>query len=339
MHDSVVETVPLVTVLMPVHNGERFLAEAIESILSQTFQDFEFLILNDGSTDSSRSIVAGFNDARIRLLDNDHNVGVTRTLNRGIREARGHYLARMDADDLSMPGRLDAQVAHLESHPDCAVVVTFARVIDADSRPIGNARVDLSAGELERELQFHNRIIHGAVMMRTDVVRGLGGYDETMARAQDYDLWLRISDEHAIHTLPEFLYRWRDHDRSISSVHTEEQDRFAAQARDAARRRRIDHVLTRVNHGELPVTEAIRIVSRRMRDEDEFRASRDGRRDWIRRLTELVPALGFVRYEIAERKRLRALRSIVRSCAAGAHDASEARNRLAEIVSGRASSD
>ncbi len=334
MQASETQSSPLVTILMPVCDGEQFLHEAIDSILAQTFADFEFLILDDASADSSRSIVLGYDDPRIRLLANDCNLGVTRTLNLGIRQARGRYLARMDADDISMPERLERQVAHLDANPDCAVVTTFAQIIDTHSMPQGEARVDLSPEELDRVLQRGNRLVHGAVMMRADVVRRVGAYDESMKRAQDYDLWLRISDEHAIHTLPELLYSWRQHDQGISSLHADEQDRYAVQARDSARRRRIDRVLARLREGQLSVAEGTRIVSRRMRDEDEFRALRRDRRDLISRLRNRIPALDALCYAITERRRLREVSEIIRSYAIGARDVESPRDRLAALVAG-----
>jgi glycosyltransferase involved in cell wall biosynthesis len=334
MQASKAESSPLVTILMPVCDGERFLQEAIDSILVQTFTGFEFLILDDASADSSRSIVLGYDDPRIRLLTNDRNLGVTRTLNRGIQQARGRYMARMDADDVSMPERLERQVAHLDANPNCAVVTTFARIIDTDSVPQGEICLDLSPVELDRQLQLQNRLIHGAVMMRADVVRRLGAYDEAMKRSQDYDLWLRISDEHAIHTLPEFLYSWRQHGQGISSLYADEQDRYAAQARDSARRRRIDRILARLREGQLSAAQATRIVWRRMRDEDEFRARARDRRDMINRLRNRIPALDDLCCAVKERRRLREVREITRSCATGARDADSARNRLAALVAG-----
>jgi len=330
---------PLVTILMPVRDGEQFLHAAIDSILAQTFADFEFLILDDASTDSSRSIILGYDDARIRLLTNDLHLGVTRTLNRGIQQARGRYLARMDADDISMPERLERQVAHLDANPDCAVVTTFAQIIDTGSMPQGETRVDLAPKELDRALQFGNRLVHGAVMMRTDVVRRLGAYDESMKRAQDYDLWLRISDEHAIHTLPEFLYAWRQHGQAISSLHADEQDGYAARARDAARHRRIDRVLARLREGEFSAAEITRIVLRRMRDEDEFRARGRDRSGLINRLRNRIPAFHALCYAITERRRLREVREIIRCCASGTGDLDSAGGRLAELVAGASSPD
>jgi glycosyltransferase involved in cell wall biosynthesis len=334
MQASEAQFSPLVTVLMPVRDGEQFLAEAIESILAQTLTDFEFLIIDDGSMDSSRAIILGYDDPRIRLLANDRHVGVTRSLNRGIQEARGRYLARMDADDASMRERLEKQVAHLEANPDCAVVTSFAQIIGSDSERMGEHCGDVSAEELDRALQLQNRLVHGAVMMRTDVVRQLGAYDEAMRHSQDYDLWLRISDEYAIHTLPEFLYSWRSHDRGISSVHADEQERYAILAREAALLRRMDRVLGALAEGQLGALEGTRIVLRRMRDEDEFRASNRGRRDLLSRLRNRIPLLNNFCFAVSECRRRREARKIIHSHPMGDRAVDLAGRRLAQLVAG-----
>ncbi|MBW2542926.1 MAG: glycosyltransferase [Deltaproteobacteria bacterium] len=336
MQASEAQSSPLVTVLMPVCDGEQFLREAIDSILAQTFTNFEFLILDDASMDSSRSIVLSYDDPRICLLANDRNLGVTRTLNRGIQQARGRYVARMDADDLSMPERLERQVAHLDANPDCAIVATFARIIDTHSVPQGEICIDLSPQELDWQLQFGNRLIHGAVMMRADVVRRLGAYDEAMKCSQDYDLWLRISDEHEIHTLPEFLYSWRQHGRGISSLYADEQERYATQARVSARRRRIDRILTGVSEGKLSPTEGARILLKRMRDEDEYRAVLRERRDLISRLRVRIKIFDTVCYWFSEYRRLREVREIIRSCAASACYVDSAGKRMEVLITGSA---
>jgi glycosyltransferase involved in cell wall biosynthesis len=332
MQASEARSSPRVTVLMPVSDAEQFLAEAIESILAQTFADFEFLIIDDGSADSSRAIILGYDDSRIRLLANDRNIGVTQTLNRGTQEARGRYLARMDADDVSMRERLERQVAHLEANPECALVTSFAAIIDNDSERVGDLCSDLSPQELDRKLQLNNHVIHGAVMMRTDVVRRLGAYDESMWHSQDYDLWLRISDEYAIHTLPEFLYSWRKHDQGISSMHAAEQVRYAKLARDAALLRRMHRVLARLAEGQLGALEGIRIVLRRMRDEDEFHAFKRGRRDLLSRLRNRIPALDDFCFAVAECRRRREVRRVIRSFAKGGVDAEFAGGRLAHLI-------
>src|SRR5688572_53842 len=127
---------PLVTVLMPVYNAERFLSEAIDSILQQSLTDFEFLIIDDGSTDCSREIINAYKDDRIRLVQNESNLAITASLNKGIHLARASLIARMDADDISYPERLQKQYNYLSNHPDCALLSTSARVITEDKQTI-----------------------------------------------------------------------------------------------------------------------------------------------------------------------------------------------------------
>src|SRR5690606_37374672 len=128
---------PRVTVLLAVHNGERYIQEAIDSILAQTFGDFELLIVNDGSTDATRDLVLSYSDDRIRLVDNDHNIGLPKSLNRGLRLAKGRYIARLDADDISEPDRLAAQVSFLQANPDVAMVGSWYRKIDGEGNTLG----------------------------------------------------------------------------------------------------------------------------------------------------------------------------------------------------------
>ena len=127
---------PSITVLMPVYNAERFLSEAIDSILHQTLTNFEFLIIDDGSTDNSLKIINSYRDQRIILVRNGTNLGITASLNKGIELAKGHLIARMDADDISYPDRLQKQYDYLNQHPDCAMVSTLARVITEDKQTV-----------------------------------------------------------------------------------------------------------------------------------------------------------------------------------------------------------
>ena len=121
---------PKVAVLMSVYNGEKYLREAINSILSQTFNDFEFLIINDGSTDGTADILKSYTDSRIKIINNEKNIGLTKSLNKGLKIAKGEYIARQDADDISMPERLKEEVAFLEIHKDYAVVGTFVKILN-----------------------------------------------------------------------------------------------------------------------------------------------------------------------------------------------------------------
>ncbi|WP_419786671.1 glycosyltransferase family 2 protein [Pseudodesulfovibrio sp.] len=185
---------PKLSVLMPVYNGQQHLAGAIESVLNQDFADFEFLVVDDASTDNSRAILeaAAGNDSRIRLLRHDKNQGVAAALNTGIQAVRGEYVARQDSDDISLPGRFKAQTEFLDAHPEVGVVCgdyvdvnDHGKIIARHSPPRTNHLIawHLCVG--------HNPIPHPLVMFRTAVVRDAGGYDPAFA-CEDYELWCRL---------------------------------------------------------------------------------------------------------------------------------------------------
>jgi glycosyltransferase involved in cell wall biosynthesis len=202
-----------VTVLMPVYNADRYLGPAIESILRQTFKEFEFLIINDASTDSSSKIIASFSDKRIRVVDNERNLGVTKTLNRGIHLAEGELIARQDADDLSHPERLERQVVFLRAHPEIALVGTQAIIIDE----LGNYKRILRDRPhdhvaIKWDLLFDNSFVHTSVMFRNTIVRDtLGGYDPSYVACEDYELWSRVAEVCHVANLPSSLVWHRVH--------------------------------------------------------------------------------------------------------------------------------
>jgi glycosyltransferase involved in cell wall biosynthesis len=201
---------------MPVYNARRYIGPAIESILRQTFQDFELLILNDASTDGSREIVSSFSDARIRVLDNEMNLGLAKTLNRGLQSAQGELIARQDADDLSHHERLERQVAFLLKHPEIALVGTQAIIIDES----GNyKRILLDRPHdhiaIRWDLLFDNSFVHTSVMFRTAIVRDeLGGYDPSYVACEDYELWSRVTEACTVANLPSHLVSHRLHPAS-----------------------------------------------------------------------------------------------------------------------------
>lgn len=216
---------PVVTVLMPVYNGEPFVGQTVESILRQTWADFEFIIVNDGSTDRTREVVASFGDPRIRLVDNGVNLGLTKSLNRGLALARGEFVARQDSDDLSHPSRLAEQVAFMRSNPAVAVVGTQVRVIDERghvSRRPGWQRATSDAG-IRFQLMFDNAFIHTSVLFRREIVRELlGGYDEGFRTGQDFELWSRVAARYAVANLPRPLVDYRFHNNSTAARYGEE---------------------------------------------------------------------------------------------------------------------
>lgn len=210
---------PLVTVLMAVHNGARFVDEAIGSILGQSFNDFELLIVDDASTDDTPGRIRAFGDSRIRCIRHDTNIGLTRSLNDGLAVARGALIARQDADDISHPGRLSAQVDFLDRHPDVTVLGTQARMIDARKRPVRVAPWPKSTSNraIRWQLMFDSPFIHSSVMFRTVQISALGGYNEAFATSQDFELWSRVAAAgHEMRNLPNALLDFRVHAASVS---------------------------------------------------------------------------------------------------------------------------
>ncbi len=209
---------PLVTVLLPVHNAAAFLADAINSILSQTFSDFELLIINDGSTDESKKIIESFNDKRIRFVENETNFGLIATLNRGIKMAKGKFIARMDADDISLPMRLEKQFEKLNADSSIAVLASFVDFINEDGEVTGVLNTDretVSETEIRSMMMRTNCIAHPSVMIRKDVVEKFL-YNAKQKSAEDWDLWMRmLASGFRIAKIPEALLHYRIHPASI----------------------------------------------------------------------------------------------------------------------------
>jgi glycosyltransferase involved in cell wall biosynthesis len=243
---------------MAVHDGERHVGEAVRSVLDQTLRDFELLIVEDGSRDGTRAVLDGFDDARIRIVANERNLGLTPSLNVGLRESRGVYVARMDADDVSLPERLARQVAFLDAHPECAMVATWVERIAENGSALGVVRAPTGSEEIRRYLRQGNCIAHGSVLLRRDAVEEAGGYHEDMEPAEDYDLWLRLIERREVACLPEVLYRWRENPGGISASRAREQVEAARRARRRARARRADHAVALVEGGALEPPDAAR---------------------------------------------------------------------------------
>lgn len=229
-----------VTVLMPVYNAGPYVAAAIESILKQTWRDFGFLIIDDGSTDGSAATIERFakQDARIRVIHAAHE-GVAAALNRGLAVARGAIIVRMDADDVSWPERIARQMAFLADHPDIAVLGSAFRSVDRRGRPIRDCRYPTEPAEVEAGfLQGAPLLAHPTVAFRRDVIRRLGGYRAAFDRAEDFDLWLRVSECHRMANLPDILVDLRNHGENVSTRRRREQALAAHVARLAAFERR-----------------------------------------------------------------------------------------------------
>jgi glycosyltransferase involved in cell wall biosynthesis len=197
-----------VTVLMCVYNGSQYLREAVESILSQTWEDFEVLIVDDGSTEPVRDLIESFRDSRIRFV-RQGNMGLTRALNRGVALARGAYIARMDADDVSDPERLEFQLNEFRDRCTLDLVGAFVRIIDDRGHLLESKELITDPIYRLWRLQFHNVYVHGSIVLRRRAILEAGSYDRSFTCAQDYDLWTRISGSLNTSIVPRFLYSHR----------------------------------------------------------------------------------------------------------------------------------
>ncbi|HEV8525435.1 MAG TPA: glycosyltransferase [Terriglobales bacterium] len=222
---------PTVSVIMPVYNDGHYVRYAIESILKQTFRDFEFLIVDDGCTDNTQQMIAAYPDPRIRMLVNERNLGLAPSLNRGIVAARGQYIARQDADDISLPARLEAQVRFLEDYPETGLVGANAFYMDADGNVAGDFNSPCCDIDLKWAMLFRNPFIHSTMMLRKSVLDRVGVYtsDPELFRAfvEDYDLWWRISRVCRVANLEDRLLKWRTNPTSSSIRTNGEQARQA----------------------------------------------------------------------------------------------------------------
>ncbi|MCC6424507.1 MAG: glycosyltransferase family 2 protein [Phycisphaerales bacterium] len=184
---------PLITVLLCFHNDRAYLATAVRSILQQTMKDFEFLIYDDASSDGSAELLAAFGDPRIQLRRNQTNLGLTRTLNLGLLEARGQFLARMDGDDIADPQRLELQLQFMREHRDVGLLGTSRTLIDESDRLIAHAPAQCDDLSIRFKSLLGNPFAHPSVFMRMEILRRHGlRYDESFPTAQDYDLWVRM---------------------------------------------------------------------------------------------------------------------------------------------------
>lgn len=214
---------PKISVVMPVYNGEKYLREAMDSILNQTFTDFEFIILNDASKDSTEEVIKSYEDERIVYLKNEQNLGVAGTLNRGIENAKGEYIARIDADDIAMPERFEKQVAFMDAHPDVGVCGSCIRIFEEDGteRDFIYSKTDK---ELRVDMLFNSGFAHPAVMIRKSVLDEKNlFYNTEFEKAEDYRMWYDIMKTSKGYNLQEPLLRYRHHQNQVTKTSASEQ--------------------------------------------------------------------------------------------------------------------
>lgn len=206
---------------MPVFNADRYLRDSIESVLSQTFSNFEFIIINDASTDDSATILNSYKDSRIKVFKNDCNLGLTKSLNLAIELSEGKYIARTDADDICLPKRFDTQIQLLEKHSEIGLCGSWYENFGAQS---GIAKYNVEHNKIAIGLLFQSQLSHSAVMMRRETLDKFNlRYNIDFVTAQDYDLWSRMIQVCGVTNIPETLMRVRFHTDSVSVKNKEQQ--------------------------------------------------------------------------------------------------------------------
>ena len=238
------QAAPTVSVVMSCFNTERYVAEAIESILGQTFADFEFVIVNDGSTDRSPEIIAKYaaRDRRIKFLSGP-NGGIVAAACEGMDAARGEFVARIDSDDVAMPTRLEKQVAYLRGHPECVAVGSRTLITDPEGEVVCQWGNLMTHEEIDKENMTTGGpgLIHVAAMFRRKAAEEVGGYRKAYEGIEDLDLFLRLAEKGRLANLPEALSQWRQHSRSCCHTRTRElRDKFPLVIAEAHQRRGIE---------------------------------------------------------------------------------------------------
>jgi glycosyltransferase involved in cell wall biosynthesis len=213
---------PTVSVIMSVHNEEATIAEAIESIIAQTYHDWEFIIIEDCSTDRSLEIAGHYvrQQKRIKIIKNDHNLGLAKSLNKGIKAAKGEFIARMDGNDFSYPERLEKQVAFMRDNPAIDVLGTGAELIDESGNTLSFRNLPETHDELSANIHKMCPVFHPSVIMRNEFLKRSGGYNDRLRISQDMDIWSRMIDRATFHNLQEPLIRYqtRAYNRSLKNI-------------------------------------------------------------------------------------------------------------------------
>lgn len=226
---------PLVSVVMPAYNAEKYIAEAIESILNQTYKNFEFIIVNDGSTDNTLNIIKKYakKDKRIKVISNETNMGIAKTRNNYLKIVKGKYIATQDADDISLPIRISEQVKYLESHPKVGVVGAFIEIFeDSTEKVIGIRKYNEKDEDLRRTVFFYSPIAQPTSMIRKEAFDILGHYDAEYPPAEDLDLWFRIGSKYQFANIQKILLKYRYNPNSATGSKTKLMEQLTLKIRE-----------------------------------------------------------------------------------------------------------
>jgi glycosyltransferase involved in cell wall biosynthesis len=214
---------------MPVYNCRQFLEESVNSILNQTYRDFEFIIVDGSSDDGTYEFLNSLSDTRINLIREHIRSGITSSLNHGLQVAKGEYIARMDADDISFPHRFERQIQYLDDHPEIGVLGTGIQIIDIQGNFLEKLQFPAQNNLLRWFMCFYDPIINPTVMMRKDIVLQAGGYDMEMRKCEDYNLWQRLFAITQFSNLQDILFSLRKHESNLSTVNPLEEMSFSIQ--------------------------------------------------------------------------------------------------------------
>lgn len=213
---------PLISVVLPVYNAEQYVKDTIKSILIQSYQNFELIIINDGSTDNSEEYIVQFKDTRIKYIKNEKNLKLIQTLNLGLSVAKGKYIARIDADDIALPNRFEKQIDFLENNLEYGIVGSFAETFGSKKEKLTFVQEDL---EIRFALLTHNPFVHSSVMIRNQIlIKNKLSFDLNQLHVEDYDLWIKILKYSKGKILPNILIKYRIHESQISVVHNNIQE-------------------------------------------------------------------------------------------------------------------
>ncbi|MBM2821665.1 MAG: hypothetical protein HW413_411, partial [Thermoleophilia bacterium] len=252
-------TAPLVSVLLAVHNGEPYLRTALESVVRQTMTDLELIVVDDASTDATPDAIAAIDDPRLRVLRNDEQLGLATALNRGLDEARGRYVARLDADDVALPRRLERQVARIRATPGTVILGSSVCAIDDDGTPGPVHAMPATPAAIRWHLLFSSPFFHPTVLLdRERLERGGFRYDPSFLESEDYDLWARVLASGDGANLSESLVLYRVHGRQASQARRELQRSFQL---DVARRE-IARVARHLSAGEIELAWSVGVGER-----------------------------------------------------------------------------
>ncbi len=209
---------PELSIIMPLYNTEMYVAQAIQSLLSQTYTDFELIIVDDGSTDKSLEIVKSFKDSRIKIMRNQQNQGIVFSRNRGLKEAVGEYIAPFDSDDIAMPDKFRKQIDFLKTHPDFGLIGSWIKMIDENGKFIKKKwRLFAKPEEIPAQLLFRNYFAQSSVVIRREALP-VSGYENGFSFGEDYRMWIDIAKKYKMWNYPECLLLYRVHSKNTTSI-------------------------------------------------------------------------------------------------------------------------